>query len=332
MSYLRNSFLLTSILLVAVGLVFISAWLSVAKFVKYTDLVIALETTTATFGTLLGIITAGLMFTQGRFSELASELTEKSPDYLTKVLSLEKLRSIETHLLGLRKTFAQLSTSTAIIEEKSLYRKIVSKASSMIVDFAVLSNLKMKQQGLPDAADLLVSEMDLALHEAYRERKQSVKKEWQVLDVIKEIVDTWEGPPTLSTQNAKSTLQTDIKSSITVLKLKENVEKNPTYNYVEITKTLNDLSKEIDEISIKLHQDKIPQLLLQMKQASLISGKYFFLALVFIATPLLANLLILPFFSETTATSFQPMITITSLLSIIGVVFLLLYINKILNV
>jgi hypothetical protein len=92
------------------------------------------------------------------------------------------------------------------------------------------------------------------------------------------------------------------------------------------------LSKEIDEISIRLHQDKIPQLLLQMKQANLISGKYFFLALVFIATPLLANLLILPFFSETTATSFQPMIAITSLLSIIEVVFLLLYINKILNV
>jgi hypothetical protein len=333
MSYLKNSLLLISILLVAVGLVFFLAWLNVAKFIRHSDLITALETTTATFGTLLGIITAGLMFTQGKFSELASELTDKAPDYLAEVLSLEKVQSIESHLLTLRKTFRQLAAGTAIIEEESLYEKIASKATFMFLDFAVLLNLKIKQQGLPDA-DLLISEMDSTLHNIYRERRQSVKKEWQILNIIKEIIDVWEGSSSFSTEksNTKSSLQVDIKSSLSILKLKENVEKSSTRNYVEVTKTLNDLGHEIEEISSRLHADKIPQLLLQMKQASVISGKYFYLALIFIASPLLINLLILPLFSETTATLFQPVILLTSFLSIMGVAFLLLYIQKILNV
>lgn len=336
LNYLKNPFLLISILLIVLGVVFFSAWFTVARFAKYSDLITALETTTATFGTLLGIITAGLMFTQGKFSELASELTQKSPDYLAHVLSLEKVQSIETHLLALRKTFTKLAAKTTITEEKSLYERTVNKASSMFVDFAVLLHLKLKQQGLTRApdADFLVSEMDSNLYNAYQQRRQGVKKEWQILNIIRQVTETWEGSSAFSADKTDTTtsLKTDIKNSISLLKLKEHVEKGSKTNHAEATKALNDLGNKIDEINSRLHEDKIPQLLHQMKQASVISGKYFYLALVFIATPLLANLLILPFFSEATATLFQPIISFTSLLNIMGVIFLLLYINKILNV
>ncbi len=333
MSYLKNSSLLISILFVAVGIAFIIAWLKIAGSISYADLKTALTTTTATFGTLLGIITAGLMFTQGKFSELASELTEKSPDYLAKVLSLEKIRSIETHLLALRKTFTQLSATTTITEERNLYERITTKASSMFVNLAALLNLKLKQQGLPDTG-LLVSEMDPNLYKVYKKRTQSIKKEWQIFTLIKQIIDTWEAPTAFFVEksNVKSALQADLTSSLAVLKLKEHVDKSSTNIRSEVTKTLSSLNDEISEISKRLHEDRIPQLLPQMKQASTIRGKYFYLALIFIATPLLINLLILPQLSETTATFFQPVISITSLLSVMGVIFLLLYIHKILNV
>jgi len=333
MSYLKNSWFLISILLVAVGLVFILARLNMVGSTSYADLRTALTTTTATFGTLLGIITAGLMFTQGKFSELASELTEKSSDYLAEVLSLEKIQSIETRLLALRKAFIQLAANTTITEERNLYERIITKGSSIFVNFAVLLNLKLKQQGLPNA-DLLVSEMDPNLYIVYQKRRQSIKKEWQIFFLIKQVVDAWEAPTAFFVEKShiESALQADLKSSISVLKLKENIDKSSTNIRSEVAKTLSDLNDEISEISKRLHEDRIPQLLPQMKQASTIRGKYFYLALAFIASPLLVNLLILPQLSETTATFFQPIISLTSLLSVMGVIFLLLYIHKILNV
>jgi len=333
MSFFRNSSLLISILLVGVGLTFILIWLSMAKSISYADMKTILTTTTATFGTLMGIITAGLMFTQGKFSELASELTEKSPDYLAKALSLEKIQSIETHLLSLKKAFTQLATSTTIAEERNLYERIVTKASSIFVDFAVLLNLKLTQQGLVDTG-FLVSEMDSSLYKVYQKRRQSISKEWQIFSVIKQIIDTWETPTALFIEksNRETPLQADLKSSIAILKLKENVGENSTSIRTGVARTLSELNDELSEISKRLHEDRIPQLLPQMKQASTIRGKYFYLALVFIATPLLINLLTLPQLSETTTAFFQPIILIISLLSVLGVIFLLLYIHKILSV
>jgi hypothetical protein len=318
------------------GIFFVLAWFTASKLTEYSFMTTALETTTATFGTLLGIITAGLMFTQGKFSELASELTAKSPEYLTSVLSLEKVQSIESHLLVVQKIFTQLAGNTTIIEEKSLYERITRKASSIFADYAVILHFKLKQQGLTNApgADFLISEMDSRTYYAYQQKRQSVKKEWQILNIIKQATETWEGSSAFSTEETDSTtsLKTDIKNSIPILRLKEQVEEDSKTNHVEVSKVLNNLGDEIDEINRRVREDKIPQLLYQMRQASVISGRYFYLAMAFIATPLLANLLILPFFSEATATAFQPIVLVTSLLSIMGVIFLLLYINKILNV
>jgi len=333
MSFLKNSSLLISILLVAVGLAFILIWLNMTKSTNHADLKTVLTTTTATFGTLLGIITAGLMFTQGKFSELASELAEKSPDYLANVLSLERIQSIETDLLALRKVFSQLAASATIVEERNVYERIVTKASSIFVDFAVLLNLKLTQEGLVDAG-LLVSEMDSSLYKVYQKRRQSINKEWQIFNIIKQIIDTWEAPTAFFSEksNRVTPLQVDLKSSIAILKLKESVDKSSKSIRSEVAKTLGGLNDEIGEISKRLHEDRIPQLLPQMKQASTIRGKYFYLALAFIATPLLINLLILPQISETTVSFFQQIIPILSLLSVLGVIFLLLYIHKILNV
>lgn len=266
MSFLKNSTLLIFVLLVAVGLAFILAWLNVAKFMSYTDLQIALTTTTGTFGMVLGIITAGLMFTQGKFSELASELNDKSPDYLAKVLSLEKMQSIENHLLTIRKAFIQLATTTTIAEERNLYERIVTKASSMFVNFAVLLNLKLKQQGLP--ADLQVSEMDSNLYQVYQKRRQSLRKEWQLLNLIKQVIDVWEGPKALFIEKSirESALEADLKDSLSILKLKENVEKSSISISREVSKTSSDLDSEISKISQRLHNDRIPQLLSQMER------------------------------------------------------------------
>jgi len=333
MSYWKNPLLLVSILLVAVGVVYISAWLNTAESISYADLKTALAITTETFGIILGIITGGLMFTQGKFSELSSELNEKLPEYLTNILSLKKMQAIEAHLLTLRKTFNSLAVGTTIVKEKDLYERIVEKASSLSANFAVLSHLKLKQQGLIDTR-FLVSEMDSNLYEIYERRKQNIKREWQLLRIIKQTVDIWEAPATsfIEKPNRKSALQADLKSSISILKLKENVDRGSRNIRSEVTKTLDDLRSEIGEISKRLDKDRIPKLLSQMEQASTIRGKYFYLTLIFIAAPLLINLLILPQLSEATATFFKPIILITSLLSIMGVMFLFLYIHKILNV
>jgi len=298
---------------------------------SYADLARALTTTTATFGTLLGVITAGLMFTQGAFSRLASELNEKSPIYLTEVLPLEKIQSVAVHLLVLRKNFTQFAAITAIKEERDLYKRIVTGTSDLFVDFAVILKLKLRQQGLPDT-DLLVSEMDSTLYDIYQKRRRSVRREWQLLSIIKRIVDSWEGQTAFFIETSSTpALKADIKNSIAILKLKEKVDQGSANTAKETAKTSNELDDEFGRLSNRLHEDRVPQLLSQMVQASTLRGKYFYLALIFIAAPLLVNLIILPQLSQATAAFFQPVIWVTSLLSIIGVVFLFLYIYKILN-
>jgi hypothetical protein len=292
-----------------------------------------LTTTTATFGSLLGIITAGLMFTHGKFSELASELGEKSPDYLSGTLSLEKVQTIGNNLLALRKTFSLLETQTTLEEEKNLYRRVVEKASSMYVDFAVLSDLKLIQQGLAET-DLMISGMDPQLYVNYKKERNRVKKEWQILATIKQMVDTWEGSKTLVLEKyeKRTPLQQDLRNSISLLGLKERLDKNSKHVRAETEEIYNELAEDIGKIGKQLHQNRIPQLLSQMENANTIRGKYFYLALAFIATPLFINLLILPQLSLGTASFFQPIISITSSLSVMGIAFLLLYIDRILNV
>ena len=309
------------------------AWRNITSPIDFADLKTVLTTTTATFGSLLGIITAGLMFTHGKFSELASELGEKSPDYLSGTLSLEKVQTIGNNLLALRKSFSLLKTQTTVEEEKNLYRRVVEKASSMYVDFAVLSNLKLIQQGLAET-DLMISGMDPQLYVNYKEERNQVKKEWQILVTIKQVVDTWEGSKTLVLEKyeKRTSLQQDLRNSISLLGLKERLDKNSKHVRAETEEIHNELAEDIDKIGKQLHQDRIPQLLSQMENANTIRGKYFYLALAFIATPLFINLLILPQLSIGTATFFQPIISITSSLSVMGIVFLLLYINKILDV
>jgi len=309
------------------------AWRNITSPIDFADLKTVLTTTTATFGSLLGIITAGLMFTHGKFSELASELGEKSPDYLSDTLSLEKVQTIGNNLLALRKTFSLLETQTTVEEEKNLYRRVVEKASSMYVDFAVLSDLKLIQQGLAET-DLMISGMDPQLYVNYKKERNQVKKEWHILVAIRQMVDTWEGSKTLVLEKheKRTSLQQDLRNSISLLGLKERLDKNSKHVRAETEKICNELAEDIGKIGKQLHQDRIPQLLSQMENANTIRGKYFYLALAFIATPLFINLLILPQLSIGTATFFQPIISITSSLSVMGIAFLLLYINRILNV
>jgi hypothetical protein len=331
MTSLNKPLIIISALLVAVALTFVLSWQTMAQSVSYADLTRALTTTTATFGTLLGVITAGLMFTQGAFSRLASELNEKSPIYLTEVLSLEKIQFIAVHLLALRKNFTQFATTTTIKEERDLYARIATEASNLFVDFAVILKLKLRHQGLPDT-DLMVSEMDSTLYNVYKKTRQNIKKEWQLLNIIQRIVDAWEGQTAFFVEaTGKSALKADLKNSIAILKLKEKVDQSSADIAKDTAKTLNEIDDEFNELSERFHEDRMPQLLSQMVQASTLRGRYFYLALIFIATPLLVNLIILPQLSQATATVFQPVIWATSLLSIFGVIFLFLYIYKILN-
>jgi len=331
MNSLSKPPIIISVLLVAVVLTFILSWQNMTQSVSYADLTMALTTTTATFGTLLAVITAGLMFTQEAFSRLASELNEKSPTYLTEVLSLEKIQSIVAHLLALRKNFTQFAATTSIKEERALYTRIATKASDLFVDLAVILKLKLRQQGLPDT-DLLVSEMDSTYYNIYQKTRRNVKREWQLLSIIKRIVDTWEGQTAFFVETTtQPALKADLKNSIAILKLKEKVDQSSVDIAKETAKTLNEIDDEFNGLSKRFHEDRIPQLLSQMVQASTLRGKYFYLTLIFVATPLLVNLIILPQLSEATVTFFQPVVWVTSLLSVIGVIFLFLYIYKILN-
>lgn len=333
MSRLKSSSLFISLFLIVVGIVSVSTWFYTTEFMSYADMQTILTVTTETFGVLLGIITAGLMFTQGRFSELSSELNDRLPDYLTKVLSLDKIQSIGTHLLSLREVFTTLSAKAVVAEERKLYEGIVAKTSSMFVHFAVLLNFKLKQQGLP-ISRLLVSEMEPRLYRIYEKERKGVKKEWQLFSIIGKIISIWEGPTSfLVAESArKSALQADLKKSISVLRLKESVDKNSAEVRSEAANVLSDLKNEISGLCKRFNEDRVPQLLSQMEHAGTLRGKYFYLTVAFISAPLLVNLLILPKFTETTLILFKPLIVITSGLSVLGVIFLLLYIHKILNV
>jgi len=330
MNYSRNV-----LIVILVGMSLIAsflAWRNITSPTDFADLRIVLTTTTTAFGSLLGIITAGLMFTHGKFSELASELGEKSPDYLSGDLSLERVQTIGNNLLALRKTFSLLETQTAVEEERNLYRRVVEKTSLMYVNLAVLSDLKLIQQGLVQT-DLMISAMDPQLYVDYREERSRVKKEWQILATAKRIVDTWEGSRTLLLEKGekRTSLHRDLRESISLLGLKERLDKNSNVR-TETGIIYNQLSENLDKIGKQLRQDRIHQLLSQMENANTIRGKYFYLALAFIATPLFINLLILPQLSAGTASFFQPIISITSSLSVIGIAFLLVYINRILKV
>jgi len=333
MSILKKSLLLVSILIVALGATSLLTWLNMTKSVNYGDFSTTLLMTTETCGTLLGIITAGLMFTQGRFSQLASELTEKSPHYLFEALSLEKLQSIAAASHALDKAFTRLATSTNIAEEKQLYIRVSKKAFLIFVNLAVLLNLRLRKQGLPETG-LVLSEMDSTAYRAYQERKRKIKKEWQVLELVKQIVDIWEKPSTFFVERAavEPGLEAELKSSCAVLKMKENVDKSLAAIHHEVANAADDLDSEIKKISKRLHEDQILQLLPQMQQASALRGRYFFLAISFISAPILMNLLVVPQLSEMSVQFLQPAILVTSLLSLLGIVFLLLYIYKILNV
>jgi hypothetical protein len=273
------------------------------------------------------------MFTHGKFSELASELGERSPDYLSGTLSLEKAQVIGNSLLALRKAFSLLEAQATVEEEKNLYRRVVEKASSMYTKLAVLSDLMLMQQGLAKT-DLMISEMDPRLYVNYREERKQVKREWQTLAIMKQIVDTWEGSKTLVLEKyeKRTSLQQDLRNSISLIGLKERLDKSSKHFRVETEEIHNELAGDIDKIGRQLHHDRVPQLLSQMEKANTIRGKYFYLALGFIAAPLFTNLLILPQLSIGTASFFQPIISITSSLSVMGIVFLLLYINRILSV
>jgi len=309
------------------------AWRNITSPIDFADLKTVLTTTTETFGGLLGIITAGLMFTHGKFSELATDLDEKSPDYLSGTLSLENVQTIGNNLLALRKSFSLLETQTTVEEEKNLYRRVVEKASSMYVGFAVLSDLKLTQQGLAET-DLMISGMDPELYMNYKKERNQVKKEWQILVTIKHIVDMWEGSKTLILEKheKRTSLQQDLRNSTSLLALKERLDRNSKQVRAETEEIYNELAEDIGKIGRQLHQDRIPQLLCQMENANAVRGKYFYLTLAFIATPLFMNLLILPQLSVGTASFFQPIISITSSLCVMGIAFLLLYINRMLNV
>jgi hypothetical protein len=299
---------------------------------SYADLRTLIETTTATFGTLLGIITAGLMFTQGKYGELTAELSEKSPHYLRNVLSLEELRSIGAGLLTLKKVFGRLVDETEVLEEKKLYERITSKSSYMFVNVAVLLNLKFRQEGLPGGG-LLISDMNAKEHEDYQEKSRALKKDWHLFGIVKQIVDTWATVAVLPAKtDSESSLHSEVSGSIPVLRLKEEVIKSSERVHLEVEKVLHGLAAKIDKVVVRYHEDRIPQLLTQMEQSSIVRGRYFYLSLVFIAAPLLVNLLVLPQFSEGVIVLLREVVALTSVLAVLGVVTLLFYVHKMLNV
>jgi hypothetical protein len=328
----RSTLLVPFLLLVSAILLFVIVFSGVAS-ADYTDLKTLIETTTATFGTLLGIITAGLMFTQGKFGELTGELSEKCPHYLRNVLSLQETRSIGENLIALKKVFATFADATEIPEEKNLYKRVVHKCSSMFVNVTILLNLKLRQERLTGTG-LLVSEMSPQEHEDYQEKWRWIKRDWHLFGLIKQVVDAWVPTTVIPTtkMNLEPSLHSELTSSIPVLKLKEDVDKNSERIHLNVEKTLHELDGKIDKIVVRFHEDRIPQLLTQMEQANIVRGRYFYLSLIFIAAPLLVNLLILPQFSGGAILLLREVVALTSALAILGVVILLLYIYKMLNV
>lgn len=333
MIYLRKfSFVILGIV-IAVALVFLYVWLNAKGSLSLETMMTIMTIATPTLGTLLAIITAGLMFTQGKFSELVSDLNNKSSDYLAKVFTFEIIQGLSADILVLREEFRRLSASTTIVEEKMLYERIVAKASVIYVCCAVLINLKMKQQRIPPS-DLLTSQMDADLYNAYRKSRQIIKKDWQLLALIMQIKDVWEGPVAILDEKlgSQTPLEEDIRKSVAILKLKETVDKSSVGISSKTATTLDMLDNEIDKFSRRLNEDRIPQLLSQMKQVNAVRGKYFYLTVAFIALPLLVNLLVLPLLPQANPNLIQQLISVTSMLGVVGVAFLLLYIYKILSV
>jgi hypothetical protein len=146
--------------------------------------------------------------------------------------------------------------------------------------------------------------------------------------------DILKGPRTgfLEESDVRTALEDDIRKSLALLKFKESIEQFPADSGDKIRDALDGLSQDIEPIGERLHEDGIPQLLSQMKQLNAVRGKYFHLTVISIAAPLLIDLIILPQLSPSTAALFQPIIFAASLLSVLGVAFLLLYVYKILNV
>lgn len=181
---------------------------------------------------------------------------------------------------------------------------------------------------MPDTG-LFVSEMDKNAYQQYDEKRQGIKRDWQVLEVILQAIHLWEAPRPFSAQGPEgpSSLQVELGSSMAILSIRGETDKALADVRSEVARASNDISDEISKISKRIHEDGIPQLLSQMKHAGTIRGKYFHLALIFIATPLLINLIILPQLSEKTALFLQPIISATRVLSVMGVIFLLLYIR-----
>ena len=332
MSRLKHAMLVAPLLLLVFGvLLFIVIFNGVAS-ASYADLKALIETTTATFGTLLGIITAGLMFTQGKYGELTAELGQKSPHYLRNVLSLQELRSIGDSLLALKKVSGKLADATDVSEEKRLYERIVHKSSSMFVNIAVLLNLKLRQEGMTGTG-LLISDMSPKEHEEYKEKCRALKKDWHLFEVVRQVVDTWAVAAVLPMRtDSASSLQSEVSGSIPVLRLKEEVEKGSEKIHVDVEKILHGLAAKIDKIVARFHENRIPQLLTQMEQSSIVRGRYFYLSLVFIAAPLLVNLLVLPQFSEGAILLLREIVALTSVLAVLGVIILLFYVHKMLNV
>lgn len=324
---------LLPVLLFATGILIFIAVIIGTRTLGYTDLTTVLTVTTETFGTLLGIITAGLMFTQGKFSELSSELSDKSSHYLTELLSSEHMESLGQNLLSLRQMFSKLADNATVAKEENLYRRIVQKSSSMFVNVVVILGLKLARQGLPDTG-LLISEMNPTDYETYEKRKASVKKDWHLFNIMRQILDTWEPSGTIASDGSRveSGLHSDVRGSLPILKLKESADKSLAKVRVETEGMLDELDEKITEIANQFHKDRITQLLIQMEQASTVRGKYFYLTLMFVAVPLLTNLMMLPLLNVLSTDLLRIVVSVTSSLTVLGVVFLLLYVHKILNV
>lgn len=292
-----------------------------------------LTATVLTLGTLLAIITAGLMFTQGKHGELLSELNNKSSDYLTTHIAAGTFQAMGAHLSTLREEFKGLEASASVAEEKALYARARDRASSMLADCAVLLNLKMKQSGLP-AIDLLTAGMDPALFALYEVRRRGLRNDWQLLLAILRMKDELMGGRAGFARGAgpAGSLEEDLRKVLALLRFKGTLEGAPTASAERVRRAHEGLDGVFEPIARKLHEDRIAQLVPQMRQINVVRGRSFHLAVVSIATPLLLDLLILPFLDQGTAPFFRPFIFAAGLLSVLGVAALLAYIYKLLNV
>jgi hypothetical protein len=174
--------------------------------------------------------------------------------------------------------------------------------------------------------------MDPKLYSTYHKERSNMKREWQIMKLTSQIVNDWEAPTLLHHGNIKtsSALQADLRKALSILRVKEKIDRDWSATTTETEESLESIGTNIDMISKRLHENGIPMLMSQMEHACTIRGKYFYLALIFIAAPLFLNLLILPELSESTMPFLGYAIMFTSFLSVMGVIFLLVYIRNIL--